>query len=296
MKPIRIAAAQYRIDFHDDWASYERKLTAEVAAGAATGAQLLVFPEYGSMELASLYGEEACRSLPVQLAAVQRCLPDFLELHRELARRHGVYLLAASYPVEEDGRYFNRAYLISPSGQLGWQDKLIMTRFEREHWGIDPGEELKVFHTAIGRFGVSICYDSEFPLLARAQAEAGAEVILAPSCTETESGYYRVRIGCQARALENQCHVVQAVTVGEAPWTESVDVNIGAAGIYTPPDLGFPSSGVLAMGERERPGWIAAELDVHRARTVRKLGQVLNFRDWERQGAPSARSATIVEV
>jgi predicted amidohydrolase len=295
MNRVRVAAAQYRIDFFSGWADFERKLGAEVEAGAATGAQLLVFPEYASMELASLFGESVYASLPAQLSAMQTCLADYLALYQDLARRHRLHILAGSYPVAEGGNYFNRAYLIGPGGETAYQDKLVMTRFEHEHWGITPGNEIKVFHTALGRIGVSICYDSEFPLIARAQAEAGADIVLAPSCTESESGYYRVRIGSQARALENQCHVVQAVTVGQAQWSEAVDVNVGAAGIYTPVDLGFPANGILAIGERERPGWVAAEIDVHRARTVRKCGQTLNFRDWPQQ-AVAAKPAVLVEL
>ncbi len=74
-----------------------------------------------------------------------------------------------------------------------------MTPFERD-WGISGGAPLRVFDTALGKIAVLICYDSEFPLLARALAEAGAEVILVPSCTERVSGFHRVRTGSMARA------------------------------------------------------------------------------------------------
>ena len=64
----------------------------------------------------------------------------------------------------------------------------------------------------------------------------GARVIAVPSCTDTAAGHARVRIACQARALESQCYVVQAPTVGDAPWSPAVDRNYGAGGIYVPPD------------------------------------------------------------
>ena len=123
----------------------------------------------------------------------------------------------------------------------------------------------------------------EFPLFARAQAQAGADLILVPSCTDTLAGYHRVRIGCQARALENQCFVAQAPTVGEAPWSEAVDVNVGAAGIYAPPDRGMPDNGVLTVGELNRPQWVFADLDFEALRRVRDSGQVFNARDWDNQ-------------
>jgi predicted amidohydrolase len=167
-----------------------------------------------------------------------------------------------------------------------------MTRFENEQWDISPDNELRVFDTAIGRIGIVICYDVEFPLLARAQAEAGAELILAPSCTDTEAGYFRVRIGAQARALENQCHVVQAVTVGSAEWSEAVDVNVGAAAVYGPVDIGFPADGIVSMGERNAPGWVYGTVKLKRAQRVRRAGQVFNFNDWPQQREQAASVKT----
>ncbi|MCE8472812.1 amidohydrolase, partial [Rhodovulum sulfidophilum] len=125
-------------------------------------------------------------------------------------------------------------------------------------WNVHPGGPLALFDTALGRIGVLICYDCEFPLLARALVEAGAEILLVPSCTDTLAGYWRVRIGAMARALEGQCVVVQSPTLGEAPWCPAVDVNIGAAAIYGPPDTGFPSTGILAEGALNAPGWVHA--------------------------------------
>ena len=149
-----------------------------------------------------------------------------------------------------------------------------MTRFENEDWGIVAGDRLNVFVTPLGRLAVLICYDSEFPLLARAAVEAGAQVLLVPSCTETMRGYWRVRLGSQARALEGQCYAVHSPTVGEAAWSPAVDHNRGAAGIYGPPDrhAGFamPEDGVLAIGE-ESGG--AMGLRRSRSRSCRDLAR-----------------------
>ena len=158
-----------------------------------------------------------------------------------------------------------------------------MTRFENEQWLIKSGAELKCFDTEYGKIAISICYDSEFPLLARKQAEAGAVLILVPSCTDTLAGYHRVKIGCQARALENQCYVVQSPTVGNAPWSQAVDVNIGAAAVYTPVDRGFPDDGIAALGELNQNQWVFAELSLANIEAVRTQGQVFNYKDWPLQ-------------
>ncbi len=285
MSRVRIAAAQYDIGFFSHWQEYEAKLERWVAEAAGQGADLLLFPEYASMEIASLLPESARADLAGQLHGLQAYLQRFIALHAALARRHRLYLLAASFPVAVGERnYRNRAHLFAPDGQHGYQDKLQMTRFEAERWLISPGEAMVLFETALGRLGVAICYDAEFPLLSRNLVEAGAEILLVPSCTDTLAGYHRVRIGAQARALENQCYVLQSPTVGEAPWSEAVDRNIGAAGVFSAPDRGLPDDGVLALGPMNVPAWVYANLDLKRIARVRRVGQVLNHRDWPRQG------------
>lgn len=286
-----LAAAQYDIGCFADWDDYAAKLRDWVARAADAGARLLVFPEYGAMELASLFPLPVRADLAAQIEAMQPLLDGFLNLHAELAARHGVLILAASFPVRTAAGYRNRAHLFAPGGGLGHQDKLQMTRFENERWLIRGGDLPRVFDTELGCIGVNVCYDVEFPLLSRRQIEAGAELLLAPSCTDTLAGYHRVRIGCQARALENQCYVVQAPTVGEAPWSEAVDVNVGAAGVYAPPDRGLPDDGVVAVGRLNAPGWVFAEVDPARIADVRREGQVFNHRDWDGQVRPEIGAA-----
>ena len=282
---MKIAAAAYPLDFLDGWDAYEAKMTKWVAEAAGQGANLLVFPEYGAMELASLAGAEAAKDLEASLHAVAERMPRANEVLERLAREHGVHILAPSGPVLDGvhDRPVNRAYFFSPDGRRGHQDKQMMTRFEREQWDVVGGGPLTIFDTKLGKIGVLICYDSEFPLLGRRLAEAGAEVILCPSATEALAGYSRVRIGAMARALESQCVTVHSPTVGHAPWCPAVDENTGAAGVYGPPDKGFPATGILAQGELNVPGWVYATVSLEAIRAVRADGGVLNYRDWQEQ-------------
>ena len=137
-----------------------------------------------------------------------------------------------------------------------------------------------MFETPWGRIGIAICYDLEFPPLVRAQVEAGAWLILAPSCTDGIAGFNRVRLSARARALENQCYVAMAPTVGLAPWLATLDANRGYAGVYGPVDRGFPEDGVLARGALDQPGWVYADLDPLLLDAVRESGGVRNHRDW----------------
>ncbi len=281
---MKLAAAAYPMEFLDSWDAYVDKIGHWVAEASGQGAELLVFPEYGAMELATLAGEKVAGDLEASLHAVADRIPAADALHAELAAHHGVHILAGSAPVfdaELGERPVNRARLFTPSGAMGVQDNQIMTRFERDDWGVEGGGPLRLFDTALGRIGVLICYDSEFPLLGRALAEA--DILLVPSCTEALSGYWRVRIGSMARALENQCVTVMSSTIGDCSWSPAVDTNCGCGGIFGPPDTGFPATGVLAEGQLNREGWTYADIDTDAIARVRADGVVLNRTHWNEQ-------------
>ncbi len=288
---MKIACAAYPLDILPSWSAYEDKLARWVSEAAGQGADLLVFPEYGAMELATLAGMEVAADLEGSLHAVSERLEDADALHVKLAAEHGVHIVAASGPADTDTRPVNRARLITPTGQVGVQDKQIMTRFEAEVWDVIPGNGLQVFDTALGKIGILICYDSEFPLLGRALTEC--DIIAVPSVTEALAGYWRVRIGAMARALENQCITAMSSVVGEADWSDAMGTSFGAGGIFAPPDVGFPPTGVLAAGEVSAPGWTYAEVDLAQLAHVRADGVVLNRRDW---GGQEGRDAPAINV
>ncbi|MBP7062679.1 carbon-nitrogen hydrolase family protein [Ferrovibrio sp.] len=288
MTMLRIACAQYPIHAFADPAQWAGKVSAWVEEAAQAGARLLLFPEYGAMELASLLSPNLQNDLGGQIAALQELLPAFLARYAGLAQRHGVSIVAPSIPVLQPGGYVNRAHVFAPDGGMAWQDKRQMTRFEREEWIIQGGAELRLFDTGLGcRFGLAICYDVEFPLIARALAEAGADLVLAPSCTDTLAGMHRVHVGARARALESQIYVAVAQTVGEAQWSPAVDVNHGFAAIYATPDRGFPDDGILAQGALNQPGWVYADLNCALLSQARSNAQVFTRRDWAGQHLPS---------
>lgn len=289
---VRIAAAQYPIERFVSLNAYRDKLTRWVGEAAANGAELLVFPEYGAMEYAGAAGD-AASDLARSLDIVSEAIAEMDVHHAALAKKHGVHILAASGPVRREDRYVNAARLFSPSGRCGLQDKLIMTPFERR-WGISPGSINRVFDTPLGRIGIAICYDSEFPLLVRAQVEAGAMLLLVPSCTEFVSGYHRVRSAAVSRALENGIATVQSPTVGAAPWSPSVDFNRGAAGIFVPAEQGLSDDGVVVSGTLDQPGWVYGAVDIGRLEAVRAAGEMRNFHDWKLQ--PGAGALPPVEV
>ncbi len=295
---IRVAAAQYRVEEITSVAAFEAKLTRWVEEAVAQGAQLLIFPEYAGMELARIAGRHISSDLHGSIEALQYYIGHYAAAYAELAKRHGVFILAGSAPTRlTDGRFVNRAQLFGPKGGSVFQQKHMMTRFEGEKWGISASSGLCVFDIGVARIGIAICYDAEFPLIARALAEAGADILLVPSCTDSLAGYYRVRHACAARALENQIYAVQVPTVGDAPWCAGLEANVGAAGFFAPPESRFPGDGVLALGTLNEAQWVYCDLDLGLLEQVRKDGDVLNARNWDLQpGATALPRAKVVSL
>lgn len=288
---MKLATAAYPLDPHKSWADYAAKIEEWLRQAADQGVELAVFPEYGAMEVSMLAGEVAASDPEGCMVAVSDLVEDIDDLHSDLATRHNLHICAASGPVYDDAtgpRPVNRARLFAPGGGSAIQDKQIMTRYERDVMNVVSGGPLKLFETSLGKIGILTCYDSEFPLLGRALHDA--DLILAPSCTEALSGYWRVRIGAMARALETQCVTVMASLVGTASWTPHADATTGMGGIFSPPDQGFPDTGVIAIGELNRPGWTIGEVDLAAVAHVRADGRVLGRTHWVEQGGRDGRA------
>jgi predicted amidohydrolase len=279
MSVLRLGLMAYPITAPRSLDVFAAKLDACVAEGVAGGGQMLVLPEYACVEVAACFA--GAGDVATELHTVCAQQTSVLAMFRDAAMRHAVWLLPGSMPWRDDsGRVRNRAPLIAPDGSVRFQDKACMTRFEAEIWGVQGGDPHGVFETPWGRIGIAICYDVEFPTLVHAQVAAGAWLILAPSCTDSLHGFNRVRLSARARALENQCFVAVAPTLGIAPSLATLDENHGYAAVFGPVDRGFPADGVLARGKMDAPGWVFADLDPARLQTVRADGAVRNFRDW----------------
>jgi predicted amidohydrolase len=294
-KTLTVASSQYPIGEPKTLSEWDEKIRTWVREGASQGAELLVFPEYASIEQAAALGPSVSSDLGATLRTVADLATHRVTLHLELARQFGVHILIGSGPVRrEDGKFVNAAQLVTPTGEVGVQDKMIMTPFEQE-WGVVAGETVRVFDTKIGRIGIAICYDCEFPLLVRAMAEAGAEIVLVPSCTERVSGFHRIRTGAAARALENTIVTITSPTVGDALWSPAVDRNRGAACVFVPPDALLSDTGVMTQGVMDQPQWVNATINLARLRKLKTSGEMRNFADWAAQ--PGAKAlADHVEV
>ncbi len=276
MTTLRIGMLPWQVRPRPGLAIWAERLDAEITAAVAEGAQMLLMPEYAPLEMAV----QSFPDLDQELRAACAFAPEAVATACALALRHGIWLLPGTMPFTIGGLIHNRAPFITPEGRVAYQDKRVMTRFEAERWHISPGAPPMVFPTPWGPVGIAICYDLEFPPLVRAQVEAGAWLILAPTCTDTIAGFNRVRIAAAARAMENQCFVAVAPTTGMAPDIGTLDENRGHACIFGPVDRGFHDDGVIASAPMDDPAWLFADLDPDRLIAVRAEGAVFNHADY----------------
>lgn len=275
-KMTRVAAVQYKIENLPDWDSYVEKARTLVKFAKEASAEIVLFAEYAGLDL--ILGVQG--TLHNQFNMLQDHVGNYINLYKSLAHDFQIYIQPGTLPVREGSNEFrNRAYFFGPNDICDFQDKINLTPAESAVGFIKPGKELKVFETCFGKVGIAICYDSEFPSLVHSLVKAGANLILVPSCTETLSGDTRVSICSRARAIENQCYIMQSPLIGASEFCEFIEISQGKAGVYSPADLGFPQDGILSQGKMNEPGVITADLDWDKLNYVREYGQVLNFKD-----------------
>lgn len=255
---VRIAAVQYLLRSINDWNGFENQVRFVMKAAGDYRPNFVMLPEIFTSQLLSYMDTTDLRAA---VRALHEYTPRYVALMQELAHRWGVFLIGGSHPTLRNGELYNTAYLFTPEGEVHEQDKLHRTRWEREKWDTSAGSELKVFRTRYGIIGILICYDVEFPELARRMCEAEADILMVPSSTDDRQGFWRVRYCCHARAIENQVYVAMTSTVGNLP-VEGLGLHYGQASIITPSDFPFARDGIAAEGVVNMEQIVIADVDL----------------------------------
>jgi predicted amidohydrolase len=256
---IRVALSQIQMRPVESFKEFERGLLTHVEAAALNDAQLIVLPEYFSAPLLGL--EDSRLGTFDRLSRLGSRFGDFEALFGGLAKKHGITIVAGSSPRLEGGKVFNTSAVCTPTGRSWRQDKIMLTPFERQ-WDLSSGTELNVFSSNdLGRFAVAICYDVEFSEIVRPAGLKGLDFLVVPSCTEDQSGHYRVRLCAQARAIENQCYVLHCPSQGYLPGVREATYHTGTAAIYTPCDAGFAQGGIACIGDQQHEGMLFGQLN-----------------------------------
>lgn len=283
---IRVASLQYFIRPVQTFEQFRDQVESLIETAKDYRCQLVVFPEYFTVQLLTLGNVK--RPILDQIYDLSQQVPRFQQMMEDFARKYAIYVVAGTIPVLDGESIYNECFMFSPGGKMGVQGKMHMTRFENEDWKVRARSQLRVFEAEFGRFAVNICYDVEFPEIARAAARQGAHILIVPSCTDDRQGFFRVRYCAQARAIENQVYVIHSGTVGSLPMVPAVSLNYGQASILTPSDFAFSRDGILAEGNPNQEMMVIGELNMETIVDARSSGTVLPLLDSTRSNEIAA--------
>jgi predicted amidohydrolase/GNAT superfamily N-acetyltransferase len=249
---------------------------AEFFIDAVSGyhADFVLFPEYMSAPLMWLFNDKNPPDAIRALAGYSREIRIGL---LEMAMSYNINIIAGSLPEYSAHELYNVSWLLRRDGTFEAQYKIHVTNDETHCWGVQGGDALKVFDTDSGKIAVLICFDSEFPELARLATMQGAQIIFVPFWTDTKTAYQRVRYCSQARAIENECYVAIGGSVGNLPNAENMDIQYAQAAIFCPSDFSFPHDAILAEATPNTEMTLIADVNLDLLRQVRTRGSACNF-------------------
>ena len=275
---VRVASVQYfqrKIKSFNEFATQVEYFT-DIAADY--NADFVTFPELITLQLLSIENSEL--SPFDSIRKLSEYTPQVKELFSRLAVRFNINIIGGTHPTKQDnGDIHNVCYVCLRDGSIHEREKLHPTPSERNVWNITGGESAATVQTDCGPIGVMICYDSEFPEVARHLTDQGALILFVPFCTDVREGYLRVRYCSQARAIENQCYVVMSGNVGNLPGVNNFDIQYGQSCILTPSDFPFARDGIAADSTPNIETVLFADLRLESVARARNAGAVTNLKD-----------------
>ncbi|TVR67689.1 MAG: GNAT family N-acetyltransferase [Spirochaetaceae bacterium] len=235
-----------------------------------------VFPEFFNAALMGLGNQETSVAAVRNLSEYTPRIRDALS---HLAVTYNINIVGGSMPSWEGDEMYNVAYLCHRDGRVEQQYKLHITPQENRSWAMQGGTRLRVFETDAGKVGILICYDVEFPELARLMGEWGMQILFIPFWTDTKNGYLRVRRTAQARAIENECYVAITGSVGNLPRVDNVDIQYSQSAVFSPSDFAFPHDAIMAESTPNTEMTLLVDLDLNKLTELRNEGSVTNYKD-----------------
>lgn len=275
-KIVRLGLIQWQMRPYKDLDELLQQVEFFVDAVSGYRSDFALFPEYFNAPLMAennhLSTSDAIRELAKHTATI-------VEKFSTLAISYNINIISGSMPEMKDGKLYNVGYLCKRDGTTERYEKLHITPDEAKVWGTQGGSELKTFDTDCGKIGILICYDSEFPELSRLLADDGMDILFVPFLTDTQNGYSRVRICAQARAIENECYVAIAGSVGNLPKVENMDIQYAQSMVFTPCDFSFPANGIKAEATPNTEMILIADVDIDLLRELNQFGSVRTLKD-----------------
>lgn len=275
-KVVRLGLIQWQMRPYKDLEELLQQAEYFIDAVSGYRSDFALFPEFFNAPLMAtnnhLSESDAIRELA-------KHTEEIVKKFSEYAISYNINIISGSMPELIDGKLYNVGYVCKRDGTLERYEKLHVTPDEAKVWGMQGGNELKVFDTDCGKIGVLICYDSEFPELSRLLADDGMNILFVPFLTDTQNGYSRVRHCAQARAIENECYVAIAGSVGNLPNVHNMDIQFAQSMVFTPCDFAFPTNGIKAEATQNTEMILIADVDIDLLGELSEFGSVRNLKD-----------------
>ena len=273
---IRLGLIQWQMRLYKNFEELMQQAEYFIDAVSGYRADFALFPEFFNAPLMSEYNHlsepDAIRQLATYTEAITKRFA-------ELAISYNINIITGSMPEIVNNNLYNAGYLCKRDGGVERYEKLHVTPDEAKVWGMQGGQSIQTYDTDCGRIGILICYDVEFPELGRILAEDGIDILFVPFLTDTQSGYSRVRNCAQARAIENECYVAIAGSVGNLPKVHNMDIQYAQSMVFTPCDFSFPTNGIKAEATPNSEMILIADVDLDLLRELNQFGSVRNLKD-----------------
>lgn len=275
-KIVRLGLVQWQMRPYDDLDSLMQQVEYFVDALSAYKSDFALFPEFFNAPLMAKYNH---LSEPEAIRKLAEHTEEIVQRFSALSVSYNINIITGSMPEVVDNKVYNVGYICHRSGNTERFEKLHVTPDEKKCWGMTGGHDLKTFDTDCGKIGVLICYDVEFPELPRLMADDGMNILFVPFLTDTQNGYSRVRYCAQARAIENECYVAIAGSVGNLPNVHNMDIQYAASMVFTPCDFSFPTNGIKSEATPNTEMILIADVDIDLINELHNYGAVKNLKD-----------------
>ncbi len=276
---VRLGLIQWQMRLYQDVDQMFEQVEYFVDAVAGYKSDFALFPELFNAPLMAKYNH---LSEPDAIRELAKFTDEIRDRFLQLAISYNVNIITGSMPEMRNGKLYNVGHLCRRNGTYESYEKIHVTPDEIKFWGITGGNKIKVIETDCGPVGVLICYDVEFPELPRILSDNGMRILFVPFLTDTQNAYSRVRYCARARAIENECYVAIAGSVGNLPKVHNMDIQFAQSVVFTPCDFSFPTSGIKAEATPNTEMILVADVDIDLLKELHSFGAVKNLKDRRR--------------
>lgn len=273
---VRLSLIQWQMRTLSNFKALEEQIEFFVDVAAGYKSDFILFPEYFHAPLMAAYNH---LPEPDAIRELIKYTPMLLETFSEMSVKYNANIITGSMPTIQNGHLNNIGYLCRRNGTYEQYEKIHVTPSERNDWGMRGGNKIEIFDTDCGKIGIVICYDVEFPELSRLLADQGMKILFVPFLTDTQSAYNRVRSCAMARAIENECFVAIAGSVGNLPKVHNMDIQYAQSAVFTPSDFAFPINSIKSEATTNTEMALIVDIDLTLLKDLHHFGSVRTMSD-----------------